>query len=91
VHAIGLALLMLGLALGTLLLLWNFVVERCPLETRFATYGVGVVFSLPRLRDSLPNAPPLGTVYDYLVYYWALAVTAIALLLILLWTWFARA
>jgi hypothetical protein len=79
VHAIGLALLMLGLAVGTLHLLWNFVVERRPLETWFATYGVGVVLSLPRLRDSLPNAPPLGTVYDYLVYYWALAVTAIAL------------
>jgi hypothetical protein len=81
---------MLGLAVGTLFLLWNFVVERRPLETWFATYGVGVVFSLPRLRDSLPNAPPLGTVYDYLVYYWALAVTAIALLVILA-TWFVRA
>ena len=89
-YAIGLALLMLGLAVGTLFLLWNFVVERRPLETWFATYGVGVVFALPRLRDSLPNAPPLGTVYDYLVYYWALAVTAIALLLIL-GTWFVRA
>jgi hypothetical protein len=89
-YALGLAVLMLGLAVGTLFLLWNFVVEHRPLEAWFATYGVGVVFSLPRLRDSLPNAPPLGTAYDYLVYYWALAVTAIALLLII-GTWFARA
>jgi hypothetical protein len=42
------------------------------------------------MRGSLPDAPPLGTVYDYLVYYWSLAVTAVALLLIL-WTWFVRA
>jgi hypothetical protein len=89
-YALGLAVLMLGLAVGTLFLLWNFVVQQRPLEAWFATYGVGVVFSLPRLRDSLPNAPPLGTAYDYLVYYWALAVTAIALLLIL-GTWFVRA
>lgn len=47
----------------------------------FATFGwIGaMIFAFPAVRNSLPGAPPLGAICDYIVFFWALGIVSVSL------------
>ena len=48
-----------------------------------------LIFGAWALRNSLPGTPPVGTLSDFISFFWAEAITAIAIVL-LIGTWVAR-
>lgn len=52
-------------------------------------YMAALLFAFPFMRDALPGTPPVGTLSDFLSFFWAEALVAIALITTLI-TWIRR-
>ncbi|MBK9178871.1 MAG: DUF4436 family protein [Acidimicrobiales bacterium] len=89
-YAVAMMLLMWALAAAGLAMAWVVVIWGDEPPFWAYAYTVGVLFALPPLRGSLPGQPPPGTLVDYVAFYWAVAVTALTLL-VLLGAWFFQA
>lgn len=90
VYAVWLMILMWGLAVTGLLIVWAVVIWRVDVPMWVFGYFVGVLFALPPLRDSLPGRPPPGTLFDFVSFYWSVAIVGTTLIL-LLGVWLQRA
>ena len=80
--------LMAAVAISTLLVTRSVIRGR-KLELPFLQWMATLLFALLPLRNSMPCAPPLGTLSDYLAFFWAESLIAISLL-ILVRTWLVR-
>lgn len=82
-YAVGVMVLMWGLALTGVAILWVVTMRSIPMPPWSIGYLVGVLFALAPLRSSLPGSPPPGTLLDFVAFYWCIAIvgfTTIALL-----------
>lgn len=52
-------------------------------------YMAALLFAFPFMRDALPGTPPVGTLSDFLSFFWAEALVAIALIATLI-SWLRR-
>jgi hypothetical protein len=82
-YAVWLMVLMWALAATGLLIVWAVLIWRVEMPFWGFGYFVGVLFALPPLRDSLPGRPPPGTLFDFGSYYWAIALVATTLIMVL--------
>lgn len=47
-------------------------------DNSYLTFIVGLIFALPAMRNSLPNAPPIGQSIDVLVFFWCMLIAGLA-------------
>ncbi len=80
VYALGTMAIMLGLAITGLRIIWATYAWRIESPPWLYGFLIGALFALPPLRSSLPGAPPAGAIVDYLSFYPAVAVIAVAML-----------
>ena len=80
---IGLAIVLAILALAVGVLVFT---GRRPAEVALLGWTAALIFSLPLLRNYMPNAPPFGAAIDVYAYLWTVAAAvAAAVLVILAW------
>lgn len=53
-------------------------------EPDIMSYMAALLFAFPVLRDALPGTPPVGTLSDFLAFFWAEAIVAVALIVTLI-------
>lgn len=83
VYAVWLMVLMWGLAVTGILIAWAVLIWRAEVPMWAFGYFVGVLFALPPLRNSLPGAPPPGTIFDFVSFYWSITIVGVTLMLLL--------
>ena len=82
--AVFVMVMMWCLAIAALVIAVRFLLRRHRLELAFSGMSVGLLFAFPAVRNALPGVPPMGALIDYLSFFWAEALVAVALLTILL-------
>ncbi|NLA34321.1 MAG: DUF4436 family protein, partial [Actinobacteria bacterium] len=88
--AVGVMLLMWGLAIVGVFIAWAFVMWGIEYPMWAVGYYLGVLFAMPPLRQSLPGTPPPGTLLDFVAFYWAVGIIVVTLMT-LTGTWLQRA
>lgn len=83
VYAVGVMVLMWGLAIAGIALLWTVTVRGVEVPAWSIGYLVGVLFALMPLRTSLPGSPPPGTILDFVGFYWCIGLVGLTLILLL--------
>ena len=79
---------MLGICAA--LVTYNVAYRGKKLEPNLMVWMSALLFVLPTIRNSLPGTPPLGSLTDFMVFFWVEAVISICLLIMVL-TWYRRA
>lgn len=84
---VGLVILMQWLlAMSALLITASALTRKSSVDIRISSWFAAMLFALPALRRSVPEAPPLGVLYDYLSFFWVEGIVAICLAIyVLLW------
>jgi uncharacterized membrane protein YhaH (DUF805 family) len=75
--AVALMVLVIILVLVTLAVVIRSIRDASRPDFAIVASLVALLFAIPALRGSLPNAPPPGTLTDFLVFFWALVVVGI--------------
>lgn len=70
------------IAIGVLLIALSVAVRGRQVELPMITLGVIVLFALPALRNFLPGQPPIGTLLDFVAFFWAQAIVAISVVIL---------
>ena len=52
--------------------------RRLPIESVLLPWMASLMFALPILRNSMPNAPPIGIALDVYVFFWVLLIAVVA-------------
>ncbi len=78
------------LALGALFVMLSVTVRGRKVELAMFSWLAALLFALPPLRNVMPAVPPLGTLSDFLSFFWAEGIVALSLALIV-FTWLRRA
>jgi hypothetical protein len=81
------AMWLIGLVVFTLTLVVVF--QPRPIEFGMYTLIAGMLFALPAVRNLQPSVPPLGSLTDFLSFFWAESLVAISLP-ILFFSWLMR-
>ena len=85
--AVFIMVVMWALALGALAVAVSLVARRRRFEGAFAGFLAVLLFAFPTVRNSLPGIPPVGVLFDYAAFFWAEALVALALILLIAgWT-----
>jgi hypothetical protein len=85
--AVFIMVVMWALALGALAIAVSLVTGRRRFEGAFAGFLAVLLFAFPTVRNSLPGIPPVGVLFDYAAFFWAEALVAIALIVLITgWT-----
>lgn len=87
--AVGVMVLMWGLAIVGVFIVWAFVMWGIEYPMWAVGYYLGVLFAMPPLRSSLPGSPPPGTLLDFVAFYWAVGIIVVTLMT-LIGTWLQR-
>lgn len=82
-------LLMAMLALCSCIVVYNVAWRGKRLEPNLLVWMSALLFVLPTMRNTLPGVPSLGSLTDFLVFFWVEAVVALCLFLMVL-TWYGR-
>jgi hypothetical protein len=82
VFAVLLVTLFMIVALTALVVGILVVSNRRRMEVTLLSWCAALLFALPVLRNNLPNAPPIGATIDIFVFLWAIVMTAMALVLL---------
>lgn len=82
--------LMILIAICASLITFNVSYRDKKLEPNFMVWMSALLFVLPTIRNTLPGAPPLGSLTDFMVFFWVEAVVSIALFILVV-TWYRRA
>lgn len=81
--AVGVMLLMWGLAIMGVLLAWAFIIWGIDFPGWLSGYYIGVLFAMPGLRSNLPGSPPPGTLLDFVAFYWAVGIIVITAMVVI--------
>jgi hypothetical protein len=84
VFAVLLVTLFVVVALSALVVSVLVVSNRRRIEVTLLSWCAALLFALPVLRNNLPNAPPIGATIDIFVFLWAIVMTAVALVLLVI-------
>ena len=80
---------MWALTLGVLFLVFRVVSGHRKIEISMFSFLGALLFAFPALRNSQPGTPPIGTLSDFLAFFWAEVLIALSLLSVVL-TWLIR-
>lgn len=72
-----------ALATGAALVTWTSLVYGTELPFWAWGFLTGVLFALPALRNNLPGSPPYGSLVDWIAFYWAVALVALSVVVLL--------
>jgi hypothetical protein len=67
-------------SLSALGLAVSLAVKRRKWEGTFTGFLAALLFAFPAVRNALPGDPPIGSLIDYLSFFWAEGIAAVALL-----------
>jgi len=80
---------MWALALGVVFLVFRVLAGHRKIEISMFSFLGALLFAFPALRNSQPGTPPIGTLSDFLAFFWAEVIIALSLLSVVL-TWLIR-
>jgi Domain of unknown function (DUF4436) len=80
---------MWSLALGVVFLVLRVLAGHRKIEIGMFSFLGALLFAFPALRNSQPGSPPIGTLSDFLAFFWAEVIIALSLLAVVL-TWLIR-
>jgi Domain of unknown function (DUF4436) len=72
-----------GTALSALGLALRLGERRRKFEAGFTGFLAALLFAFPAVRNALPGNPPIGSLNDFLAFFWTEAVVALALIVLL--------
>jgi hypothetical protein len=75
---------MWALALGVVFLVFRVLAGHRKIEISMFSFLGALLFAFPALRNSQPGTPPIGTLSDFLAFFWAEVIIALSLLLVVL-------
>ena len=75
---------MWALTLGVLCLVFRVLAGHRKIEISMFSFLGALLFAFPALRNSQPGTPPIGTLSDFLAFFWAEVIIALSLLSVLL-------
>lgn len=81
--------MMWALSLSALFMAWALLFRGRRIEATIFSFMAAMLFAFPALRSVMPGAPPIGAPIDYLGFFWAETILAVALFLALQ-AWFRR-
>jgi len=77
------------LAMTTVFMMLSVTVRGRRVELSMFTWMAALLFALPPLRNSMPDIPPIGSLPDFVAFFWAEGLVAISLICIA-FTWLKR-
>ncbi|PYI94246.1 MAG: hypothetical protein DME97_01925 [Verrucomicrobia bacterium] len=80
---------MWALAFGVLCLVFRVFAGHRKIEISMFSFLGALLFAFPALRNSQPGTPPIGTLSDFLAFFWAEVIIALSLLAVVL-RWLVR-
>ena len=80
---------MWALAFGVLCLVFRVFAGHRKIEISMFSFLGALLFAFPALRNSQPGTPPIGTLSDFLAFFWAEVIIALSLLSVVL-RWLVR-
>lgn len=80
---------MWSLTLGVVCLVFRVLAGHRKIEISMFSFLGALLFAFPALRNSQPGTPPIGTLSDFLAFFWAEVLIALSLLAVVL-TWLIR-
>jgi hypothetical protein len=78
------------LALGTLAVTLMVAIRGRRPEVAIFAWLATMLFALPPLRDVMPGVPPIGTLGDFLSFFWTVSIVAVCLIILVV-DWVLRA
>lgn len=75
---------MWALAAGVLCLVFRVFAGHRKIEISMFSFLGALLFAFPALRNSQPGTPPIGTLSDFLAFFWAEVIIALSLLAVVL-------
>ena len=80
---------MWALAIGVICLVFRVFAGHRKIEISMFSFLGALLFAFPALRNSQPGTPPIGTLSDFLAFFWAEVIIALSLLSVVL-RWLVR-
>ena len=80
---------MWALAIGVVCLVFRVFAGHRKIEISMFSFLGALLFAFPALRNSQPGTPPIGTLSDFLAFFWAEVIIAMSLLSVVL-RWLVR-
>jgi hypothetical protein len=80
---------MWALAIGVVFLVFRVFAGHRKIEISMFSFLGALLFAFPALRNSQPGTPPIGTLSDFLAFFWAEVIIALSLLSVVL-RWLIR-
>jgi hypothetical protein len=80
---------MWALVIGVVLLVYRVFAGHRKIEISMFSFLGALLFAFPALRNSQPGTPPIGTMSDFLAFFWAEVIIALSLLSVVL-RWLIR-
>jgi hypothetical protein len=78
-----------AVALSAFALAIMLVERRRKFEAGFTGFLAALLFALPTVRNNLPGSPPIGSLNDFLAFFWTEGICALALVIVVV-TWVVR-
>jgi uncharacterized protein DUF4436 len=72
------------LTIGVIFLVFRVFAGHRKIEISMFSFLGALLFAFPALRNSQPGTPPIGTLSDFLAFFWAEVIIALSLLAVLL-------
>ena len=80
---------MWALVIGVLFLVFRVFAGHRKIEISMFSFLGALLFAFPALRNSQPGTPPIGTLSDFIAFFWAEVIIALSLLAVVL-RWIIR-
>jgi hypothetical protein len=80
---------MWALTIGVICLVFRVFAGHRKIEISMFSFLGALLFAFPALRNSQPGTPPIGTLSDFLAFFWAEVIIAMSLLSVVL-RWLIR-
>jgi hypothetical protein len=80
---------MWALVIGVVLLVYRVFAGHRKIEISMFSFLGALLFAFPALRNSQPGTPPIGTMSDFIAFFWAEVIIALSLLSVVL-RWLIR-
>jgi hypothetical protein len=80
---------MWALTIGVICLVFRVFAGHRKIEISMFSFLGALLFAFPALRNSQPGTPPIGTMSDFLAFFWAEVIIALSLLAVVL-RWLIR-
>jgi hypothetical protein len=80
---------MWALTIGVIFLVFRVLAGHRKIEISMFSFLGALLFAFPALRNSQPGTPPIGTMSDFIAFFWAEVIIALSLLAVVL-RWIIR-